>query len=122
MSEPTADIAETGDIDDVAVAQSAPLRRLRKTQRSFVFPLSVAFLLWYFVYVLLSSFAADFQRVWGDIRGGHIVHRHSRQLKQHNSGGLLRGRSLVHRLAEWIAISDDYLSAASFLASAAPLP
>jgi len=72
VSESTADIAETGDIDYVAVQESAPFRELKKTQRSFVFPLSVAFLIWYFVYVLLSSFAADFmsQKVWGDITVG----------------------------------------------------
>ena len=72
MSESTADIAETGDIDYVAVQESAPFRELKKTQRSFVFPLSAAFLIWYFVYVLLSSFATDFmsQRVWGDITVG----------------------------------------------------
>ncbi|QAY60725.1 DUF485 domain-containing protein [Microbacterium protaetiae] len=72
VSESTADIADTGDIDYVAVQESAPFRTLRTTQRRFVFPLSIAFLIWYFIYVLLSSFATDFmsQRVWGDITVG----------------------------------------------------
>ena len=66
--------APPGVIDYVAVEESPPFRNLKKTQRSFVFPLAVAFLLWYFVYVLLSSFASDFmsQRVWGDITVGLI--------------------------------------------------
>ncbi len=41
-------------------------------QRSFVFPLAIFFLLWYFAYVLLAAFATEFmsQRVWGDITVG----------------------------------------------------
>jgi uncharacterized membrane protein (DUF485 family) len=72
VSESTTDVAPTGDIDYVAVQRSAPFRELRRTQRSFVFPLSVAFLVWYFVYVLLSSFATEFmsQHVWGDVTVG----------------------------------------------------
>lgn len=64
--------APPGVIDYVAVEQSPQFRALKRTQRSFVFPLAVAFLVWYFVYVLLSSFATEFmsQRVWGDITVG----------------------------------------------------
>ncbi|WP_438352365.1 DUF485 domain-containing protein [Microbacterium sp. CJ88] len=59
-------------IDYVAVENSPPFVELKRTQRSFVFPLAVAFLVWYFAYVLLSSFATEFmsQRVWGDITVG----------------------------------------------------
>lgn len=61
-----------GGIDYIAVEESPQFRELKRRQRSFVFPLAVAFLVWYFVYVLLSSFATEFmsQRVWGDITVG----------------------------------------------------
>ncbi|WP_460772134.1 DUF485 domain-containing protein [Microbacterium sp. GXF7504] len=65
------DPASSG-IDYIAVEDTAAFRRLKRSRRGFVFPLAAAFLIWYFVYVLLSSFAADFmsQRVWGDITVG----------------------------------------------------
>ncbi|MFJ6652913.1 DUF485 domain-containing protein [Microbacterium sp. NPDC091313] len=71
MSDPRTDAAP-GGIDYIEVEESSPFRELKRRQRSFVFPLAVAFLLWYFVYVLLSSFAPAFmgQRVWGDITVG----------------------------------------------------
>ena len=61
-----------GGVDYVAVEESAPFRELKRKHRSFVWPLTIVFLVWYFVYVLLSSFATDFmaQRVWGDITVG----------------------------------------------------
>jgi uncharacterized membrane protein (DUF485 family) len=68
MSDSPTDAA-AGNIDYIEVERSAAFRDLKRRQRSFVFPLAVAFLLWYFAYVLLSSFATEFmsQRVWGDI-------------------------------------------------------
>lgn len=71
MSDPRTDAAPSG-VDYIAVEESPQFRELKKRQRSFVFPLAVAFLVWYFVYVLLSSFAREFmaQRVWGDITVG----------------------------------------------------
>ncbi|HWS49978.1 MAG TPA: DUF485 domain-containing protein [Microbacterium sp.] len=59
-------------IDYIAVEESPTFRTLKKTQRSFIFPLAAFFLVWYFVYVLLAAFATDFmgQRVWGDITVG----------------------------------------------------
>jgi uncharacterized membrane protein (DUF485 family) len=73
MSDPRTDAAP-GGIDYIEVEESPPFRELKRRQRSFVFPLAVAFLLWYFVYVLLSSFAPAFMgtRVWGDITVGLI--------------------------------------------------
>lgn len=64
--------APPGVIDYIAVEESPQFRTLKRNQRSFVFPLAVAFLIWYFIYVLLSSFATEFmsQRVWGDITVG----------------------------------------------------
>ncbi|WP_309104308.1 DUF485 domain-containing protein [Microbacterium sp.] len=59
-------------IDYIAVEESQRFRTLKRTQRSFIFPLAAFFLVWYFVYVLLAAFATDFmgQRVWGDITVG----------------------------------------------------
>ena len=72
MSDSRTDTAPPGGIDYVAVEESPRFTELKKRQRGFVFPLAVAFLVWYFAYVLLSSFARDFmsQRVWGDITVG----------------------------------------------------
>jgi uncharacterized membrane protein (DUF485 family) len=42
---------------------------LRRRYRGFVFPATVAFLSWYLLYVILSSWAGDFMstQVWGHI-------------------------------------------------------
>ncbi|WP_159502040.1 DUF485 domain-containing protein [Microbacterium sp. 18062] len=67
--------APNSGIDYIAVEESAPFQKLKRSQRSFVFPLAIAFLVWYFAYVLLSSFAVEFmsQRVWGDITVGLLL-------------------------------------------------
>ena len=44
----------------VAVEQTAEFTALRKTFRGFVFPVTVAFLVWYALYVLLSAYARGF--------------------------------------------------------------
>lgn len=44
----------------VAVQESAEFGALRKAFRGFVFPTTIAFLLWYALYVLLSAYARDF--------------------------------------------------------------
>ena len=43
--------------------QSAEFAGLRKTLRGFVFPMTVAFFLWYALYVLLSAYARGFMGV-----------------------------------------------------------
>lgn len=51
--------------DDVALARvqaSDEFQELKKRFRNFAFPLSAAFLIWYFAYVLLSTYAVDFMR------------------------------------------------------------
>ena len=42
---------------------------LRRRYRAFAFPWTVAFLVWYLAYVLMSSFATDFMNIklWGNI-------------------------------------------------------
>ncbi|UNX53673.1 DUF485 domain-containing protein [Georgenia sp. TF02-10] len=45
------------------VQQSAEFQQLRSRFRRFAFPMTVAFLVWYFAYVLLSTFAEDLMSV-----------------------------------------------------------
>jgi uncharacterized membrane protein (DUF485 family) len=73
MSDPRT--APQGAIDYIAVEESPPFRDLKRRHRSFVFPFAIAFLVWYFAYVLLSSFATEFmsQRVWGDVTVGLLL-------------------------------------------------
>ena len=51
------------------VQRSPEFQRLRKALRSFVFPMTVAFFLWYLLYVVLSAYARDFMdvKVFGNI-------------------------------------------------------
>ena len=46
----------------VAVQASEEFGGLRKALRSFVFPMTAAFLTWYLLYVVLSAYARDFMR------------------------------------------------------------
>jgi len=39
---------------------SSAFGQLRKSFRGFAFPLTAAFLVWYFLYILLTAFARDF--------------------------------------------------------------
>jgi uncharacterized membrane protein (DUF485 family) len=52
-----------------AVQESAEFGELRRTHRSFAFPLTVAFIAWYLVYVLLSNYAGDFMgtKLFGNV-------------------------------------------------------
>lgn len=53
--------------------QASPeFAELRRRFRNFAFPMTAAFLAWYLVYVLLSTYAVDFmsQRVAGNINVG----------------------------------------------------
>ncbi|MDG4532507.1 DUF485 domain-containing protein [Streptomyces sp. AV19] len=44
----------------LAVQASAEFGELRRAHRSFAFPLTVAFVAWYLLYVLLSNYAGGF--------------------------------------------------------------
>lgn len=57
------------EVDYGAVQASPEFQRLRRTHRSFVFPVLGACLVWYFAYVLLASYAHDFMsiRVFGSV-------------------------------------------------------
>jgi uncharacterized membrane protein (DUF485 family) len=47
----------------LAVQRSEEFARLRATHRGFVFPMTVAFFIWYALYVLLSAYARGFMSV-----------------------------------------------------------
>jgi uncharacterized membrane protein (DUF485 family) len=70
------DIDATSGVDSryAEVQSSTEFRDLRSRFRRFVFPMTALFLAWYFLYVLMSSFAPDFMatKVWGNINIGLI--------------------------------------------------
>ncbi|MEE2521770.1 DUF485 domain-containing protein [Pseudarthrobacter sp. J75] len=70
---PTPDAAAS--VDFVQVQSAEQFQELRKRHRSFVFPMALAFLLWYFAYVLLADYAVDFMstKVWGNINIGLLL-------------------------------------------------
>ena len=68
-----ADAAASVDFKEVQSTEQ--FQELRKRHRSFVFPMAIAFLLWYFAYVLLADYAVEFMstKVWGNINVGLIL-------------------------------------------------
>ena len=57
-------------------AQASPeFQELRKRFRAFAFPMTVAFLAWYLLYVLLSTYASDFmgRPVFGNVSVGILL-------------------------------------------------
>ncbi|AKE38690.1 Putative membrane protein [Corynebacterium camporealensis] len=62
--EPTAD-------DFIAMRDSEQFADLRSTYRKFAFPMTVAFFVWYIVYVLAAVFAPDFMAI--EVFGGWNV-------------------------------------------------
>lgn len=69
----TPDAAASVDFEQVQ--STARFQELRKRHRSFVFPMAVVFLLWYFAYVLLADYAVEFMstKLWGNINVGLIL-------------------------------------------------
>lgn len=64
------------DPETWSTAQSSPeFADLRRRLRNFVFPVSVAFLLWYLVYVLLADYAHGFMsiKLVGNINVGLVL-------------------------------------------------
>ncbi|MCX4668209.1 DUF485 domain-containing protein [Streptomyces sp. NBC_01381] len=49
--------------------ESQEFGELRRAHRSFAFPLTIAFIVWYLAYVLLSNYAGDFMgtKLFGNI-------------------------------------------------------
>ncbi|MFD4941556.1 DUF485 domain-containing protein [Streptomyces sp. NPDC058239] len=52
--------AETTTEAFIATQESTEFGELRHAYRSFAFPLTIAFVLWYLLYVLLSNYAGGF--------------------------------------------------------------
>ena len=69
----TPDAEASVDFEEVQATER--FQELRKRHRSFVFPMAVAFLLWYFAYVLLADYAVGFMstKVWGNVNVGLIL-------------------------------------------------
>ncbi|WP_427019112.1 DUF485 domain-containing protein [Pseudarthrobacter sp. P1] len=63
------------EVDFEEVQATKEFQSLRRKHRSFVFPLALGFLLWYFLYVLLADYAHDFMstKVIGSINIGLIL-------------------------------------------------
>lgn len=59
-------------MDYEQVQASPEFVELRRRFRAFVFPMTAAFLVWYFLYVLLSTYAVDFMstKVFGNVNVG----------------------------------------------------
>jgi uncharacterized membrane protein (DUF485 family) len=64
-----------GGTDYQQVQESAEFGELRRTYRSFAFPLTVGFIAWYLLYVLLSSYAGGFMatKVVGSINMAFVL-------------------------------------------------
>jgi uncharacterized membrane protein (DUF485 family) len=58
----------------VEVQRSEKFQELRRRHRSIAFPLAIAFLAWYFLFVLLADYAHDFMahKLWGNITVGLV--------------------------------------------------
>ena len=58
----------------VEVQRSERFQELRRRHRSIAFPLAIAFLAWYFLFVLLADYAHDFMahKLWGNITVGLV--------------------------------------------------
>src|SRR5699024_123733 len=61
--------------DFSAVQRSDQFQKLRRTHRSFVFPLTVVFLIWYLGFVVVAAFFPEFMaiQVFGNINLGILL-------------------------------------------------
>jgi uncharacterized membrane protein (DUF485 family) len=75
MGHDAQEAAAAAAVDFKQVQSTERFQELRKRHRSFVFPMAIAFLLWYFAYVLLADYAVGFMstKVWGNINVGVIL-------------------------------------------------
>lgn len=57
------------------IDRSERFQELKRRHRSIVFPLTVIFLAWYFLYVLLAAYAHGFMshKLWGNINVGLVM-------------------------------------------------
>ncbi|GAA1747421.1 DUF485 domain-containing protein [Kocuria aegyptia] len=63
------------DVDFPAAQRSPEFQELRKTHRGFVFPLAVAFLVWYLLYVVLAMYVPQLfaVQVIGNVNLGVVL-------------------------------------------------
>ena len=68
-------VTDLAEVDYGAVQSSTEFQRLRRTHRSFVFPVLGACLVWYFAYVLLADYAHGFMAtpVFGNVNVGLLL-------------------------------------------------
>lgn len=69
-------VDETGPGDNWQKVQASPeFAQLRKRLRTFVFPMTVLFLIWYLVYVLLAAYAHAFMstKLIGNFNVGLLI-------------------------------------------------
>ncbi|GGW18607.1 DUF485 domain-containing protein [Streptomyces capoamus] len=66
-AKPQASLPSTEEFTEVQ--QSAEFGELRRAHRSFAFPVTIAFIAWYLLYVLLSNYAGGFM---GTKVAGHV--------------------------------------------------
>lgn len=73
--QPNTPVIDADHVDFPAVQTTGAFRTLRSTHRSFVFPMTIAFLVWYLLYVILAVYAPGFmsQKVMGNINLGIIL-------------------------------------------------
>ncbi|MGO3362508.1 MAG: DUF485 domain-containing protein [Corynebacterium sp.] len=72
----TPDARHTPTPEEFVEAQASPeFQELRKKQRGFAFPVTIASLIWFVAYVLLALFAPGMYgtAVWGNINVGIIL-------------------------------------------------
>lgn len=55
----------------IAMQKSPQFEKLRNTYRKFAFPMTVAFMVWYLLYVVVAVFAHDFMAI--EIGGGFNI-------------------------------------------------
>ncbi|MFW0119695.1 DUF485 domain-containing protein [Rothia sp. CCM 9417] len=67
-------LVDAEHVDFRAAQSSDSFKELRKTHRSFVFPMTVAFLVWYLLYVILAVYAPGFMatKLAGNINVGIV--------------------------------------------------
>ena len=74
-TEQQSSLSRPGGQDWKEVQASADFVELRRRLRRFVFPMTVAFLAWYLLYVLLATYARGFmsEKLFGNITVGLVL-------------------------------------------------
>lgn len=59
----------------IAMSETAEFAQLRRTFRSFAFPVTIAFLAWYIFYIITATFAVEFVKtpIYGAINLGMVL-------------------------------------------------